>query len=139
MERDRVHINLWRSLGQKQAQEHRAEAAQMREQIAHLEQELAERPVREVQRLVDADELQKYKDEADRAFRSREVAWQGLCEIRLRHREGEAGRCRCGLRMDRCQIAEIVGKYPALVKWEMEQVRRMPDGAGTDCQTTTPL
>ena len=128
IESDRVHKELWRLLGEKQAREHRAEVDQLREQIAQLEQKLADRPVKEVQRFMDADELREYKDEADRAFRSRENAWQALCEIRLIHREGEPGRCRCGTQLHRCPIAEIVDRYPGLAKWEEEQIRRLRSG-----------
>ena len=125
MARDRVHIDLWRSLGQAQARTHQSEATQLRGQIAQLEQELADRPVKEVERYIGADEIQAHKDEADRAFRSRENAWQALCEIRLLHREGEPGRCRCGKRLDQCPIAEIVDRYPGLGEWEEEQIRRL--------------
>lgn len=128
MERERVHMELWHSLGQNQAREHRTEVDQLRELIAQLEQKLAERPVKEVQRFMDADELRGYKEEADRAFRSRENAWQALCEIRLLHRQGEPGRCRCGLQLQRCPIAEIVDRYPGLAKWEKEQIHRLRSG-----------
>jgi hypothetical protein len=39
-----------------------------------------------VERFINADEFQGYKDEADRAFRSRENARSALCEIRLLRR-----------------------------------------------------
>jgi hypothetical protein len=96
--------------------------------IAELEQELHDRPTRPVHHWVDQDELEKAREEAQRAFRSRENAWQALCEIRLLHREGQAGQCRCGLRLDRCKIVQIVDHYPALEKWEKEQLSRVRGG-----------
>jgi hypothetical protein len=73
-------------------------------------------------------ELEEAREEADRAFRSRENAWQALCMVRLLHREGQPGQCRCGLRLDRCKTAQIVDHYPALEKWEKEQVLRLRRG-----------
>jgi hypothetical protein len=125
MERDRVHIGLWRSLSQSHAHAHRTEAARLRSRITELEQELADRPEKEVVSYVGEDEIRGANEEAGRAFRSRERAWQALCEIRVLHRERDEGRCQCGLRIDRCQIAEIVARYPALLKWEAEQIRRL--------------
>lgn len=75
-------------------------------------------------RYIDLDALQSARSEADRAFRSREMAWQALVEVRLLHRE-EDERCRCGLRVDRCSVAQIVDLYPALRGWEDEQAERL--------------
>lgn len=41
--------------------------------------------------------------------RSRENAWQALCEIRLLHRDASDGKCRCGKRYDDCPEVQIVG------------------------------
>ena len=88
-------------------------------------QKLRDRPERIVERYVDQQELEDARAEAVRAFRSREKAWQALCEIRLIHREGTPGRCRCGQRLDACKIAQIVDRYPGLELWENEQYRRL--------------
>jgi hypothetical protein len=125
MARDRAHIQVWRELASAQRRSHRAEAALLKDRIAELEQELRARPKEIVERYVDRDELDGARAEAERAFRSRENAWQALCEVRLVHREGEPGRCRCGQRLDRCKEAMIVDRYPGLEKWENEQIRRL--------------
>jgi len=117
MERDRAHIQVWRELASAQRRSHRAEAALLKDRIAGLEQEPRARPKETLERYVDRDELDGARAKAERAFRSRENAWQGPCEVRLVHREGEPGRCRCGQRLDRCKVAMIADRYPGLEKW----------------------
>jgi hypothetical protein len=128
LEASRVHAELWRTLARSRQMERDVREAQLKNRIAQLEQELHDRPTRTVERWVDQDQLKEAKEEADRAFRSRENAWQALCLVRLIHREGQPGQCRCGLRLDRCETAKIVDHYPGLEKWEKEQVRRQRDG-----------
>jgi hypothetical protein len=123
-----AHIEMWRALARSRKQDHERVEAGLRERIAELEQELHDRPTRPVHHWVDQDELEKAREEAQRAFRSRENAWRALCEIRLLHREAQAGQCRCGQRLDRCKIVQIVDHYPALEKWEKEQLSRVRGG-----------
>lgn len=125
MARDRTHIQLWRELANAQRRSLSAEVTGLKNRRSELEQQLRDRPQRTVERYVDQDELETAKAEADRAFRSRENAWQALCEVRLIHREGERGRCRCGQHLERCKVAMIVDRYPGLEKWENEQIRRL--------------
>lgn len=125
---NQAHIEMWRALARSRKQDHERVEAQLRDQIAQLEQDLRDRPTRIVERWVDQDELEEAHTEADRAFRSRENAWQALCMVRLLHREGQPGQCRCGQRLDRCKTAQIVDRYPALEKWEREQVSRLRSG-----------
>jgi hypothetical protein len=128
LEASRVHAELWRTLARSGQLERDAREAQLKSRIAQLEQELRDRPAQTIERWVDLDKLEEAREEADRAFRSRENAWQALCMVRLLHREGQPGQCRCGLRLDRCKTAQIVGHYPALEKWEKEQVLRLRRG-----------
>lgn len=128
MEANRVHIEMWRALARSRKQDHERAEAHLKNRIAQLEQELRDRPTRTVERWVDRDKLEEAREEADRAFRSRENAWQALCLVWLIHREGQPGQCRCGLLLDRCKTAEIVDHYPGLEKWEREQVRRLRTG-----------
>jgi hypothetical protein len=128
MPRDRAHIALWRSLAEARADTHRAEAARLRARLAELEHELSDRPVQTVDRYVDADELREAKEGAVRAYRSRDYAYQALCMIRLLHREGEPGRCRCGERLDQCPIAEIVAQARGLDRWEKAEFERFRRG-----------
>src|SRR5262249_15912877 len=111
--------------GHAEQRKHAAEVDRLRRQISQQEQELRDRPTRIIERYVDRQELDDAKAEADRAFRSRENAWQALCEIRLLHREGVSGRCGWGKRLDRCDIAAIVDRYPGLERWEKEQIQRL--------------
>jgi hypothetical protein len=128
MERDRMHIDLWRSLSRAQEHDHSTQVERLQGRISELEQELRDRPKEIVERYVDRQELEDARAEANRAFRSRENAWQALCMIHLLHHEREPGRCRCGLRLDRCEIAQIVDRYPGLEKWVKEQYRRLQIG-----------
>lgn len=128
LQASRVHAELWRELARSRRRDHDAAEAQLRNRIAELEQELRDRPTQTIDRWVDLDQLEEARDEADRAFRSRDNAWQALCMVRLIHREGQPGKCRCGQRLDRCKIAEIVDHYPGLEKWEREQVSRKRRG-----------
>jgi len=65
-------------------------------------------------RYIGLDEIEEAKTEAQRAFRSRENAWQALCLVRLHHREGQPGQCRCSRRLDLCETAQRKGLYHAL-------------------------
>lgn len=128
MERDTKHVALWRSLASVQQREHNTEAERLWRQISELEQELRDRPEQIVTRYIGQQELNEAHAEAERAFRSRENAWQALCLVRLHHREGQPGRCRCGLHLDRCETAKVVDHYPGLEKWERAQVERLRGG-----------
>ncbi len=121
---DPEHIQLWQKLLADRQREHDKAVAQLRDRIAALERELHERPEKVVERWHGAAEIEAAKAEAQRAFRSRQNAWQALCEIRLLHREASDGRCRCGKRYADCPEAQIVGYYPGLAKWEKEQWER---------------
>lgn len=125
---DRDHIEMWRTLARSRKQDHERVEAQLKARIAELEQDLRDRPTRTVDRWVDRDQLEEARAEADRAFRSRENAWQALCMVWLLHREGQPGQCRCGQSLDRCKTAPIVDHYPGQEKWEREQVRRLRSG-----------
>lgn len=96
MAANREHIEMWRSFVSAQQSDHDAQVKLLRQQISELEKALSERPEKIVERYIGQEELDDAKAEAERAFRSRENAWQALCEIRLIHREGESGHCRCG-------------------------------------------
>ena len=128
MAASRVHAELWQALARSRQRDHDAAEARLKNRIAELEQELLDRPKQVVERYVDRDELEETRQKADRAFRSREYAWQALCMVRLTHREGQPGQCRCGLHLDRCKMAQIVDHYPGLENWERDQVRRLRDG-----------
>jgi hypothetical protein len=120
---NRDHIEMWRALVSKR----NAAVARLQEQVHDLDQELRDRPEKMVDRYIDLDQLQNAQDQADRAFKSRENAWKTLCMVRLLHREGQPGQCRCGQPLNRCKTAELVDRYPGLEKWEKEQVRRFRD------------
>jgi len=122
------HVKAWEALTERRSAEHAAQVSQLRGEIAQVRQELVNRPEKVVDRYIDAGVLEAAQHEAQRAFRSRESAWQALTEVRLMHREVDDGKCRCGLRMDRCAVAQIVERYPGLRRWEEEQVKRLRRG-----------
>ena len=128
MRSDPAHIELWRSLLNRRQRAHERAESQLRARIDDLEQQLRDRPEKVVERRMGGEEMDAAKAEAERAFRSRENAWQALTEIRLLHREADSGQCRCRKRLDRCPEAQIVDRYPGLAKWENDQVRRLRQG-----------
>lgn len=125
MQLEREHRELWAALVERTLGQHAAEVSRLEALVAAREHELAERPEREVVRYVDGDVVADARAEAERSFASRENAWQALVEVRLLHHEREPGTCRCGLPIDRCDVALIVDRYPALRAWEDEQLERL--------------
>jgi hypothetical protein len=128
-QRDAEHLAWW----QAQFDQSRTEAAASKATLegrldalqAHLESEMRNRPERIVEKWINREVIDAAEAKAESAYRSRERAWQGLCELRLLHREGTGGRCRCGARRDQCAEAEILDAYPGIVRWEAEQIARL--------------
>ena len=116
MQQNREHIQLWQAHLVARQQEHDAKVSQLEGRIARLERAVVEGP--------GATQIAEAQAEAHHAYRSRDNAWQALCEVRLLHRDAGTGRCRCGKRFDQCPEAQIVDRYPALTKWERAQVER---------------
>jgi hypothetical protein len=128
MQMNTEHVKAWEALTARRSSEHAAQLSQLRVEIAQVRQELVSRPEKIVDRYIEADVLEAAQNEAQRAFRSRENAWQALTEVRLLHRETDDVKCRCGVRIDRCAVAKIVERYPGLRRWEEEQVSRLRRG-----------
>jgi len=128
MQMNTEHVKAWEALTERLRAEHAAQLSQLRVEIAQVRQELVSRPEKIVDRYIEADVLEAAQNEAQRAFRSRENAWQALTEVRLLHRETDDVKCRCGVRIDRCAVAKIVERYPGLRRWEEEQVSRLRRG-----------
>lgn len=133
MRSDPEHIQLWRVLVAEQQREHDRLITDLRAKVADLEERLRKGP-----RPIGEHEVRAAQSEAQRAFLSRENAWQALCEIRVLHRENADGKCRCGERFDRCPEAQIVDLYPALVKWERDQYDRLRRGQRHDLPDRHP-
>jgi len=127
-QKDFAHLEMWTDFARALRRDYRDKEAELRRTVSGLEQQLLDRPEKIVERYIGQDEIDEAREEAERAFRSREMAFRALCEVRLLHREGQPGQCRCGLRLDRCPMAEIVDRYRALEKWEIEQYRRLKAG-----------
>ncbi|ORT47062.1 hypothetical protein [Frankia sp. KB5] len=107
---------------------HRTELAARDAQIAELMKELDERPTRIVTQNLDQQIVDEAIERRDQAYRSRDRAFQALSELRLLHREGAGDRCRCGQRFQKCGVAQVVDRYPALEGWERRQWERMRAG-----------
>ena len=138
--REAQHAKMWAE-DQREALEaleerHGRVLASLQQQVAQLQQTLDDRPERVVVQNLDLQEVRAAHDARDAAYRSRDTAYQALCELRLLHHETGDGQCRCGRRVDRCDVAGIVDRYPALRLWEDKQaefLRRglphlLPDG-----------
>jgi hypothetical protein len=125
---DRDHRRWWRVRlddQQRLAEEERSRLlARVSEVQAELDKERLTRPERLVEKWINQDEIDAAQSEAQRAFRSREMAFQQLSLVRLLHRESVGGRCRCGTPLAKCQTFALLDGYPALMAWEREQLRR---------------
>lgn len=130
--RDQEHKIQWAnslaSLVRQHQNLHAFEVDRLNARIAELEAELQERPERIVHENLDRQTVQDAQDERERALRSRDAAYQTLVEIRLAHREGEKGKCRCGRRLSQCRVVEILQNFPPLERWEERQVERLRKG-----------
>lgn len=125
--RDQDHVSLWERMWGQHEEELRGSQAKIEALRRELAEEIAQRPERVVVKHVDLDRLQEAEGRADRAYRARDSAFRALTEVRLLHREERGGLCRCGTRADRCELALIVDRYPALADWERRQVQRLRD------------
>lgn len=68
------------------------EIVRLRAQLAAAQQELDERPERkEVVKYIGEDEIRAAEEESQRAFASRQPAWQAWSEIQCLHRERNNG------------------------------------------------
>jgi hypothetical protein len=117
-------VALWRAEDARREEAFRQRLAEVEQERDHLQQQLDARPVRVVTENLDKQTVDEALLKRDAAYRSRDSAFRALCEVRLLHREREPGMCRCGRRLDRCEIAIIVDRYPALRSWEKQQVDR---------------
>lgn len=100
------------------------DALQQGAEITQLRRELDERPVNEVEKWVDADELEEAHELARRAYGSREYAFRQLCFIHMNHHELRGERCSCGRSITDCDLVGIVEGYTALPSGERAQEER---------------
>jgi hypothetical protein len=129
--RDADHIELWRELINSRVGKLGGEIRQLKDQLAAAQQELDERPEKEVVKYIGEDEIRAAQEEAQRAFASRQRAWQALSQIQAMHRERNDGRCQCGLQFTKCKEAQIISGYPALIDWVKDELARL--NCGLDC------
>jgi hypothetical protein len=101
---------------------------QAEQQVEELTRELADRPVRVVERDLDAERVDQARQQMEAAFRSRDHAYIDLISIRLLHRDGGNGKCRCGRKSFNCKEFQIVGRSGPLASWEKKQVDRARRG-----------
>ena len=124
MQKDKEHIELWRSLVARRQREHGREVKQLEAQLDCLRQELDDRPEKHVVKYIDADILEAANQEKSRAFRSRLRAYQALAEILALHRERTPGHCQCGDSFPDCQVAQILYGYQNFTHWVDDQIIR---------------
>jgi hypothetical protein len=136
--RDEDHIELWRTLINERVRELGREIGQLKSQVAAAQQELYERPAKEVIKYLGQDEIRAAQEEGQRAFASRQRAWQALSEIQCLHRERNNGICQCGSRFKECDEAQIVNSYPAFIDWVKDQAERMNRGLSCDLPQKHP-
>lgn len=136
--RDEDHIELWRALLNARVRKLGGEIVHLRSQLAAAQQELEARPEKEILKYVGRDEINAALEEAQRAFASRQRAWQALAEIQCLHRERNNGQCQCGIRFSECKEAQIIARYPALVNWVKGELGRLNRGFDSDLPEKHP-
>ena len=119
-----AHVKIWQ---EELARQLESLAERHSSEVASIAKELADRPVRVVERNLDQGTVDEALGQRDAAFRSRDLAYQALCEVSLIHRDRGSGYCRCGLRTDRCETLPLV-TWRALGEWERKQVARKRAG-----------
>lgn len=138
MQANAEHLTLWRDYVRDLEQEHADVVDGLRRRIQGLEQQLAERPEKIVEKWLNQDIVETAQAEAQRAFRSRARAWGGLLSVRVRHHETVNGRCRCSKPMKDCLDAQTVSLYGGLDKFENEQVALLRQGRRNDLPADHP-
>lgn len=130
--REAQHAEMWaedqRDALAAQADQHARVVTRLEEQARQLQQTLDDRPERVVVQNLDLQEVRAAQEARDAAFRSRDTAFQALSELRLLHHDTGEGQCRCGKRLDRCDVAAVVDRYPALRAWEEKQAEFLRRG-----------
>jgi hypothetical protein len=114
------------------------EIVQLRDQLAAAQRELDERPEKEVIKYIGQDEIRAAREEGQRAFASRQRAWQALSEIQCLHRERNNGQCQCGRLFKKCNEAQIIAKYSALMDWVKDELERLKRGLYCDLPEEHP-
>ena len=156
-QRDTDHVGLWKSELELAKINRREDIARLQEAIAHRDQQLRERrkEISDLQAVVRAGVESApspmverwYTDEKvvealqlrDAAYRSRDRAYRSLWWLARLHREDDArdGYCVCRRTVRGCKEWQAVaGAFPALNKWERDQIDRLhsgqPDGLPDD-------
>lgn len=130
------HIPLWQEYVAAVEAEGRQAVAEVEARLARVQEELRQRPERVVEKYINQEDVQAAKDEASRAFRSREMAWRELSAVGILHTELEREKCRCGKSRRLCPEAAIVESVRGLPAWEARQAAEhragrphyLPDG-----------
>lgn len=118
------HRRLWADLLLQVEAAHDREVDQLTETVRGLQVQLEERPVRDVERIINEDAFAEVRGERDRAFRGRDAAYVLLLELLIVHRLDDAReQCRCGLSAKACRLAELTESARELVRgWEQKQL-----------------
>lgn len=120
-EHERERIELLEECQQRQIAERDA-------RIAGLQEELEQRPVRVVEKWMEAGVLNEAHEAAARAYHSRDHAFRQMCLIHMKHHEVTGERCSCGRSIADCDVVGILEGYRALMRWELRQEERRDQG-----------
>jgi hypothetical protein len=119
------HVRAWSKARSVLTAQTRRATERLVKELDEARIELEQRPVRIVRENLDAETVEKAVSDRDIAYRSRDIAMQALCRVRLLHRERAPSECSCGRNYSKCQTAQIVQEYEALANWEAKQITRM--------------
>jgi hypothetical protein len=119
---------MWQNAFVEETNQYEALLRQAEHKADGRAQELADRPVRVIEKDLDAERVGQARRQMEAAFRSRDHAFSDLMAIRLLHRDGGEAKCRCGRKSSNCKEYQIVVRSTHLADWERKQVDRARRG-----------
>lgn len=120
----REHRGQWLALLTDVEGRHGAVVSALTDQVAELRQQLDDRPVREVERVINQDAFTEVTQDMERAFKQRDYAYELFVRLLLVHRlNPERTACICGLTEKQCEAARILEDWRRPIRnWERKQI-----------------
>lgn len=128
---------MWWDLLDRVEEMHRLTVDTLDQRIADLTVQLEERPVREIDKVINQEAFDEVRADMQRAFRQRDNAYETVLQLLLIHRLDETGKtCRCGQPASSCDVATVLEDVRGMVRgWERKQIElfradhdhRLPD------------
>jgi hypothetical protein len=122
------HVPLWQAYVQAVEAEAATNLSEAEARTEQARRQLEARPERVVEKYLNEADIVAAKHQAQRAYTSREYAWQALSALGLLHVEQPEGQCRCGKVRRSCAEAQLVNGVNGLRQWEARQAEAHRQG-----------